>query len=390
MDRAFRSELLAIEAAKRLRTLRPIAAVEGTTLTREGCSAINFSGNDYLGLSQDPALKAAATEAIAKWGTGSGASRLISGNLALHEALEAEIAEWKGTAAALLFNSGYHANIGAIPALAEAGDAVLSDALNHASLIDGIRLSRAAVEVFVHCDMESLETALKKTARARRRLIVTESVFSMDGDCTPLLALFDLAERYDAWIYLDEAHAVGVLGPQGVGLVGKEKIPIDRRHRLIQMGTLGKALGSFGAYIAGSRALCDYLVNRARSFIFTTALPPAAIAAAHAAIGLIRRDSSRQDRLWENLRTLHRALTPQLPLPQSAIVPVILGDETQALSASRELEKAGYFVQAIRPPTVPPGTSRLRIALSAMHRETEIQSLAQAIAKATKSAASLG
>ena len=277
------NELRRLREAGLYRTLRRVDGDQGPTLLLDGREVVNFSSNNYLGLANHPALREAAKAAIDRYGCGSGASRLISGNMALHEELEAKIAEFKGTEAALVFNSGFQANTGIIPALVGPDDVVFSDALNHASIIDGCRLARAKIVVYEHCNMDQLQRGLQEAPSDGRKLIVTESLFSMDGDEAPLAEIVELAERYGAVVMIDEAHATGVYEPNGAGLIAK--LGLGERV-LVQMGTLGKALGGFGAYIAGSRALRELLINRCRSFVFTTSLPPAVMAMGIAAIEL--------------------------------------------------------------------------------------------------------
>jgi 8-amino-7-oxononanoate synthase len=286
-DSFIQAELEELARASLYRRLRLVGGEQGPVLTVDGREVLNFSSNNYLGLANHPDLAAAAKDAIDRYGCGSGASRLISGNMTLHEELEAKLAEFKGTEAALVFNSGFQANTGVLSTLAREDDAIFSDALNHASIIDGCRLSRAKTVIYAHCDLDNLEDVLKRAAHARRKLIVTESIFSMDGDQAPLAGIIDLAERYGASVMVDEAHATGLFGALGAGVVAKLGLG-DRV--LVQMGTLGKALGGFGAYVAGSRPLRDLLINRCRSFIFTTSLPPAVMAMALAAIDLVQRE----------------------------------------------------------------------------------------------------
>ena len=349
------------------RRLRRVEGEQGPTLNLDGQEVLNFSSNNYLGLANHPALRAAGKEAIERYGCGSGASRLISGNMTLHEKLEAKIAALKGTEAALVFNSGYQANIGVLSALAGEGDVILSDALNHASIVDGCRLSRATVVVYPHCDLGVLEDGLKNAPARIRKLIVTETLFSMDGDEAPLAEIVNLAERYGAMVMVDEAHATGVFGPNGAGVVAKlglgNRVPV-------QMGTLGKALGAFGAYVAGSRELRELLINRSRSFIFTTSLPPAVMAMAIAAIDLVYKEPQRRLALWHNCRALRDGLKKlgfSLGESQSQIQPLVIGDAQKCMDFSERLLQKGVFAQGIRPPTVPPGTSRLRITLMATH-----------------------
>jgi glycine C-acetyltransferase/8-amino-7-oxononanoate synthase len=320
--------------------------------------------------------------AMAEWersGFGSGASRLICGTLAAHEELDDAIADFKQTPAALSFSSGYAAAMGTIPALCGAGDVIILDKLSHACLVDAARLSGATLRVFPHNDLGKLESHLQWASKkhlAARKLIVAESIYSMDGDRAPLCEIMELKDRYGAWLFLDEAHAVGVTGRQGRGLA--DELGVAERIE-IQMGTLGKALGSHGAYIAGSRKLRDFLINRARSFIFSTSPPAPVAAASRKAIEIsasLEGDSLRAA-LWENLRHLQSLL--ELPTPVSAILPVVIGDETSAVQTSTELFSSGFLVPAIRFPTVAKGSARLRITLTAGHTKTDIDSLASAL-----------
>jgi 8-amino-7-oxononanoate synthase len=365
-------ELEKLQQTGLYRKLRRVEDDQGPTLLLDGREVINFSSNNYLGLANHPSLCQAAKEAIDRYGCGSGASRLISGNMTLHEELECKIAELKGTESALVFNSGFQANTGIIPVLVGEEDVILSDALNHASIIDGCRLSRAKIAVYGHCDMEHLERGLTDAPHHSRKLIVTESLFSMDGDEAPLPDIVNLAEKYGAMVMVDEAHATGVYEPNGAGLVAKLGLG-DRV--LIQMGTLGKALGGFGAYIAGRKALRELLINRCRSFIFTTSLPPAVMAMGIAAIDLVKKEPERRQTLWKNgerLRTGLIELGYSLGNSQSQILPLIIGDATKCMQLSQELLDRGIFAQGIRPPTVPQGTSRLRITLMATHTREHI------------------
>jgi 8-amino-7-oxononanoate synthase len=355
------------------RSLRRVAGDQGSTLFIDGREVINFSSNNYLGFANHPALRTAAKNAIDRYGCGSGASRLISGNMTLHEELEDKIAELKGTEAALVFNSGFQANTGVIPVLVGEGDVILSDALNHASIIDGCRLSRSKVVVYGHRNMDQLELALKQRPIGGRKLIVTESLFSMDGDEAPLADIVRLAEKYGAVVMVDEAHATGVYEPNGAGLVARlglgDRVPI-------QMGTLGKALGGFGAYVAGTRSLCELLINRCRSFIFTTSLPPAVMAMGIAALDLLKKEPERRQKLrdsCEQVRAGLNALGFTLGNSQSQILPLMVGDATRCMQLSESLLENGVFAQGIRPPTVPAGTSRLRITLMATHTREQIE-----------------
>ena len=364
---SIQDELSAIKSQSLYRRLRRVENDQGPVLVLDGREVINLSSNNYLGLANHPALAAAAKEAIDRYGCGSGASRLISGNMALHEELEARLVEFKGTEAALVFNSGFQANTGILSTLAAEGDLIFSDALNHASIIDGCRLSRAKTMVYAHSDLDQLEAALKQSAGSRRRLIVTESIFSMDGDEAPLAGIVELAERHGALVMVDEAHGTGLFGASGAGIVAKLGLG-DRV--LVQMGTLGKALGGFGAYVAGSAALRELLINRCRSFIFTTSLPPAVMAMAIAAIDLVRREPERRETLRNNCRYLTDHLLGlgfHVSAGAGPILPLIIGDAAKCMSFSERLLERGVFAQGIRPPTVPPGTSRLRITAMATH-----------------------
>jgi len=363
------------------RSLRRVEGDQGSTLFIDDREVINFSSNNYLGLANHPSLRAAAKEAIDRYGCGSGASRLISGNMTLHEELEDKIAELKGTEGALVFNSGFQANTGVIPVLVGKGDVILSDALNHASIIDGCRLSRSEVVVYGHCNMDQLELALKQAPVRGRKLIVTESLFSMDGDEAPLADIVSLAEKYGATVMVDEAHATGVYEPNGAGLVAKLGLG-DRI--LIQMGTLGKALGGFGAYIAGTKALRELLINRCRSFIFTTSLPPAVMAISIAALDLVKKEPQRRQELRENseqLRAGLKALGFILGDSRSQILPLMVGDAARCMQLSELLLENGVFAQGIRPPTVPVYTSRLRITLMATHTPEQINQALQIFAE---------
>lgn len=366
------NELQALRNNSLYRRLRSVAGEQDAVLTVDGRQVLNFSSNNYLGLANHPALREAAKEAIDRYGCGTGASRLISGNMTLHEELERRIAKLKGTAAALVFNSGFQANTGIIPVLVGEGDVILSDGLNHASIIDGCRLARAKIVVYQHCDMNELERGLKNSPPDSRKLIVTESLFSMDGDEAPLADIVSLAEEHGALVMVDEAHATGVYEPNGAGLVAK--LGLGERI-LVQMGTLGKALGGFGAYVAGSEALRELLINRCRSFIFTTSLPPAVMAMAIAAIDLIEKEPERRRTLRDNCQRLRGGLESlgySLGTSHSQILPLMIGETTQCMELSEDLLQRGLFAQGIRPPTVPPGTSRLRITLMATHRPEHI------------------
>ena len=371
-------ELGALEEKGLRRSLEPIVGAQGPVVSVGGRELVNLCGNDYLGLAADPRLQRAAVDAVRRLGAGAGAARLVVGDLALHHELEARLARMKGTESALLFSSGYHVNAGVPGALVGPGDAVFSDAWNHASIIDGCRLSRAEVHVYRHKDVDGL-AALLAASRARRRLVVTDAVFGMDGDAAPLREIVELCDRHGAMLYLDEAHSTGVLGETGAGLA--EAVGVTDRVDVL-MGTLGKALGSFGAFVAGSRDLTDWLVSRARTFVFTTALPPAACAAAIAALDVLEAEPGRRARL-DALSLRMKAGLEALGFPMEDVVapifPVVLGEERRALEASRLLRERGYLVKAIRPPTVPRGTSRLRVSLTASHTPGQVDGFLAAL-----------
>jgi 8-amino-7-oxononanoate synthase len=374
------TELTRLSEQGLYRRLRTIEGAADKFVEVEGRRLLLLCSNNYLGLATRPEVVEAAARAARDYGAGAGASRLISGSLRLHAALEEELAAFKGTEAALLFNSGYHANVGVISTLVGREDAVFSDELNHASIIDGCRLSRARVVVYPHADSAALADLLARTP-ARRKLIVTDSVFSMDGDRAPLREICELAERHGAWVMVDEAHATGVLGRRGAGLV--EELGLEGRVD-VQMGTLGKALGSFGAYVAGSRPLIDWLANRARSFVFTTALPPAAVGAARAALHLLQAEPELRVRLHENAQRLWellRAVGADVPRQASHILPVLVGEERRTMELSEGLLREGVWVQGIRPPTVPPGSSRLRVTATAALQETDWEFVRRAFSR---------
>ena len=377
-------QLEEIRSRNLYRQLKVVDGEQDATVRLNGREVLNLSSNNYLGLANHPALKEAAREALDRYGCGSGASRLISGNMTAHEELEQRIARFKGTEAALVFNSGYQANVGIIPTLVEKDDVVLSDQLNHASIIDGCRLSRAAVSVYRHCDMDHLASLLEEAPATARKLIATESIFSMDGDIAPLGEIVALAERHGAMVMVDEAHATGVRGPDGAGMVAELGLG-DRV--LVQMGTLGKALGAFGAYVAGSARLKDLLINRARSFIFTTSLPPVVLAMAAAAVDLVEREPERQCALRCNTGRLRSGLE-RLGYTVSGstqIIPVMVGEEQPCMELAARLLDSGFYVQGIRPPTVPPGTSRLRVTTMATHTNEQLDRALDAFARAGES-----
>ena len=379
-DSQWSAELSSLEEQGLRRSLRIIENTVGTGITVDGRELRNFSSNDYLGLASHPHVAEAMSEAARTWGTGSTASRLICGTTREHAALEEELAAAKGTEAALVFSTGVAAASGTIPSLVGRGDVVIVDKLAHACLIDAIHASGAKLRVFPHNDLGKLEAHLQWARRTHprgRALIVTESVFSMDGDLAPLRDMVALKQQHGALLLLDEAHAVGIRGMGAQGLAGELGLG-DRIE--IQMGTLGKALGVSGGYIAGSRVLIDLLVNRARSFIFSTAPSPAIAAACRAALRIVnsREGDAPRAKLRENLCLLAEGL--KIPMPPSAIVPLVLGSEERALAASSRVFEAGFYVPAIRYPTVPRNTARLRITMSAAHRQEQVQDLAATLA----------
>jgi len=335
-----------------------------------GKETILLCSNNYLGLANHPKVKEAAISAIEKYGFGSGASRLVSGNMEPHRGLEERLAKFKGSEAALVFNSGYHANIGIISALIGRGDVVFSDKLNHASIVDACILSRAEIKRYPHKDMNVLEGLLKKHIShltPHTSLIITDGIFSMDGDIAPLKELSELSERYGCMLMIDDAHATGVLGANGKGT--PEHFGIDNPN-IIQMGTLGKGLGCFGAYAAGSKKLIDYLINKARSFIYTTSLPPSVCAASIVAIDIVENEPQIRQDLWNRVKFFREGIKKagiDIMNSETQIIPIFIGKADKAVRISKDLLDKGIFVQAIRPPTVPEGTSRLRITLMANH-----------------------
>jgi len=349
------------------RELKSLDGPQNARIMLNGKEVLNFCSNNYLGLADDERLCQAAIECIKKEGLGSGASRLVCGNMSAHRRLERKIAQFKGVESCLVFNSGYAANVGIISGLFGRGDIIFSDKLNHASIVDGIILSGAEFKRYPHKDVQALEGFLKNAGGFKKRAIITDTVFSMDGDITPLSEISRLAEQYDAWVMVDEAHAFGVLGEKGKGAV--EYLGLDGKID-IQMGTLSKAVGSFGAYVCGSQELIDFLVNKSRSFIYSTALPPAIAAASLKAIEIIENEPQRREKLWENTKYLKKKLDDlgfDTLGSQTPIIPVLAKESKLAVEFSRRLLAEGIFVQAIRPPTVPVNTSRLRVTVMATH-----------------------
>ncbi len=382
LDDIAKEKLDEIAAAGTLRHLRQLSGAQGPRMKVAGQEVLLFAGSNYLDLSHHPQVVASAAEAVEEWGCASGGSRLISGNLELHEEFEAALADFCGTEASLCFNSGYAANLGVIPALVGPGDSLISDALNHASIIDGARISGASVRVFPHGDLDVLAEMLAKAAdEGGRRLLVLDGVFSMDGDVAPIAEAVDLARRHDTMVMLDDAHGTATLGPDGRGSAAHCGVSegID-----IYLGNLAKGLGSFGAFVAGSHRMRELLINVARSFIFSCGLPPAQVAAARTALTLSIAEPWRRFALQSNAARLRErlGLAGISSAPSSShIVPVVIGENAATMRICEALLERGYYVQGIRHPSVPRGSARLRITPMATHRENEIDDLAAAVAE---------
>jgi glycine C-acetyltransferase/8-amino-7-oxononanoate synthase len=360
------------------RRMRCVSGPQGPRVLLDGKPVLLLCSNNYLGLADHPRVREAAAEAAMRYGAGSGASRLISGNMTIHRRLEEQLAGFKRSEACLLFGSGYLANAGVVSALAREGDVVFSDALNHASIVDGCRLSRAETFVYDHGDVDHLEWGLRQ-AEGRGSLIVTDGVFSMDGDVAPLERIVELGQRYDARVMVDEAHGTGAVGPEGRGAVAEAGLEDEVD---VIVGTLGKALGSYGAYVCCDKQMAKFLINTARTLIFSTALSPPAVAAAMAALELLREQPRRVEKLQRNAAVLREALTEEgLPVPEGAtqILPVVVGDAAEAVLASERALEKGVFAQAIRPPTVPAGSSRLRLTVMASHTKSELREAARVL-----------
>lgn len=360
-------ELELLKGTGLYRKLRTIEKTDGRTIVIDGKPYLNFCSNNYLGLANHPAVVAAAKEAIEIFGAGSGASRLISGNFSIHDKLERKIAEFKKREAAIVFTTGYTANLGIVSALLDEKDTVIIDRLNHASTIDACKLTRAKLQVFPHRDMPALEKILVKSQNFNKRLIITDSVFSMDGDLAPLPEILELAKRHKSLVMIDEAHATGVIGATGRGL--EEYFGVMGETDIV-MGTLSKAIGSLGGFVAGPRNLIDYLRNKSRPFIYTTALPAPSAAAALAALEVIEKDNKLLDKLRMNLRSFSSSVP---------IIPIILGSAEKTLEISDKLFARGILLSAIRPPTVPKGKSRLRLTVCAKHTKEDLDCLASSL-----------
>ena len=362
-----------------IRTRRTLDAPCGPLAHVDGHELISFCSNDYLGLANDAALVEAACAGAQAWGVGGGASHLVSGHLAPHEALEEKLAAFTGFSRALLFSTGYMANLGIVPALVGRGDAIFADKLNHASLIDAVQLSRADSHRYAHGDLTALERLLAAST-AKRKLILTDAVFSMDGDLAPLPGLLELAERFDAWLVLDDAHGFGVLGAQGRGSLAH--FSLQASERIVYMGTLGKAAGGSGAFVAGSETLIEWLLQRARTYIFTTGSSPAMACALLASLELIEHGDERRNHLRQLTTQLRDGLADtrwRLMVSPTAIQPVIIGDNHEALRVAGALYERGLWVPAIRPPTVPKGSARLRVSLTAAHTAEHVAQLVDAL-----------
>ena len=389
-DYELTQRLAAIREQGLLRGLRRVDSPQSPRVDIGGRTLLNFSSNDYLGLANEPALKEAAIKAVERYGAGAGASRLICGSLAPHHELDEALAAFKGTDAALSFSTGYATAIGTICALLGKDDFIILDKLVHACVVDAARLCGAKLRVFDHNDLNDLEAKLKWAAervqsleskvqsQVGRALVVTESVFSMDGDHAPLREMVELKEKYGAWLMVDEAHATGLYGTNRRGLA--EELGVGDRIE-VQMGTLGKALGASGGYICGSRALADYLINRARTFIFTTAPVPAAAAAAIAGIRYVQSSAGeeRRGKLWQNVSALLSTINSRPSTRRSAIIPIMMGEESKAVEAAAALREQGICIPAIRYPTVARGQARLRLTLTAAHTEEDLDQLSVAL-----------
>jgi 8-amino-7-oxononanoate synthase len=369
------ASLAEIRSAGLYRRLRAVSGPQGPRVLLDGRPVLLLCSNNYLGLADHPTVREAAAEAAMRYGAGAGASRLISGNMTIHRRLEEQLAEFHRAESCLLLGSGYLTNVGVISTLAREGDVVFSDALNHASIVDGCRLAKAETFIYDHADVDQLRWGLRQAA-GRGSLIVTDGLFSMDGDIAPLEEIVDLAARHDARVMVDEAHAIGAIGPGGRGAAAAAGLEDEVD---VVVGTLGKSLGSYGAYVCCGAQLAKYLVNCARTLIFSTALPPPAVAAASAALGLLRDQPRRVEKLQRNADVLRDELEQQgLSSPSRAqIVPILIGDADAAVEASDRAIEQGVFAQAIRPPTVPAGTSRLRLSVMASHTHSELREAAR-------------
>lgn len=374
LDQFARGKLKERDALKLRRTIVETDAGDGVRVIRNGRTLISFCSNDYLNLSQHPSVKRAAAQAAEQYGAGAGASRLVTGSHPLYRTLEEKLAQLKGSEAACVFGSGYLANTGIIPALTGPGDLILLDELSHACIHAGAHLSESEIRLFRHNDTDHLQSLLERERKQFRHvLVVTEGIFSMDGDLAPLPDIAALAKQHDAWLMTDDAHGIGVVG----GGRGSAHVSDPPAEVPLQMGTLSKAIGSYGGYLCASREVVELMQNRARTLIYSTGLPPAAVAAAIAAIDIIESDPEYATLPLKKARDFTRAVN--LPLAESPVVPVMIGAAGDAVAASKLLEDEGYLVVAIRPPTVPDGTARLRVTFNAAHPDEEIERLAQIV-----------
>lgn len=359
------------------RVLREVDGAQGRVITIADKPLLNFSSNNYLSLANDARIKEAAKEAIELYGVGSGASRLISGSMKPHKELEERIARFMGRGKAILFNSGYHANIGIIPALVGRNDEIFADKHCHASLIDGSILSRANIKRYPHRDMDVLEGLLKRAGKGRK-LIITDGLFSMEGTIAPMAEIIELSVKYKALVYIDDAHGVGVLGAGGRGTL--ESLNLKAGSNVLEIGTFGKAFGTFGAFVTADNAVIEFLEQKARSFIYTTALPPAIAGATIKAIDIVETEPERRDKLMGNVRKLREGLSSVIgEQPAAQIVPIVVGEAGRALDLSTKLFEEGYFVQAIRPPTVPKGRSMLRVTAMSEHTSEDLEGFTSAV-----------
>ncbi len=377
IDAFAEEKLTKLQDQSLFRTIQDSDRTEGAKIQRNGRELISFCCNDYLGLSQHPAVKEAAIKAIDRYGLGAGASRLVTGSNSLYRTLENRLATLKGSEDACVMGSGYLVNSGTIPTFASEGDIIFIDALAHSCLYAGSHLSGADITRFAHNDMAQLDELLSEQRNQYRRcLIVTEGVFSMDGDLAPLDRLTELTNQHDAWLVSDDAHGFGVVGDDGCGSAFAHDGPVDIT---LHTGTLSKAVGAYGGYVCGSKPVIDLIRNRARTLIYSTGLPPAVVAAALAALDLIKNDPALRGAPLRKARIFAEELG--LPEPQSTIIPLIVGDAETALQLSQKLEDQGFLISAIRPPTVPPGTARLRVTFSAAHRDEDVLGLASEMRK---------
>ncbi len=363
------------------RTLRKVKGAQDRTIVLEGKELLNFCSNNYLGLANDKRLLKAAQESMKTEGFGAGASRLVCGNMAAHQELEEKMCQFKKSEGCLVFSSGYMANIGIISALFSKDDIIFSDRLNHASIVDGIKLSGAKFKRYPHSDMKALEKMLKEFKEIKRKVIITDSIFSMDGDIAPLDEIVRLAKKYKSLVMIDEAHALGVIGKNGRGLA--EHFDVEKDID-IQMGTFSKAVGSFGAYCCGKKELMDELINKARSFIYTTGLPPAVCAASSKGIDIIQQEEALRKKLWDNTYFIRGELTSagfDTQYSQTPIIPIVVKDSDLALEFSKRLVKEGVFISAIRPPTVPNNTARMRLSITAKHTKDDCEKVVEVLKK---------